>query len=156
MLSCRHQLQDDRIYWKEALTLAVAGYRVIHIAVGTQKADYTSAEGIRLIQIMPALYSKNKWLNRICSLITRRKHLLDGIFTAAVATNADVYHFHDLEINAIGSRLKGLPWHPKIIYDVHEAYADLIRDHAPAYCQMDSPFAGFLRGPHGIGCSCAL
>jgi hypothetical protein len=32
MISSLHGLYDDRIYWKEALTLKHAGYDVIHLA----------------------------------------------------------------------------------------------------------------------------
>ena len=130
MLSCEHPLQDDRIYWKEALSLKKAGYTVIHIGVGTEKKDYISAEGIRLIQVARKRHA-NPYFNIFLRLIRIRKDITQEIFSAAKTVNASVYHFHDLQINKIGNLLKALPQRPRIIYDVHESYGDLIRDHSP-------------------------
>jgi glycosyltransferase involved in cell wall biosynthesis len=131
MLSCQHQPGDDRIYWKEALSLKKAGYTVVHIAVGAEKKDYLSAEGIRLIQLTRKKYFSNAYIDKFFRLISFRKDVTADILSAAKAINADVYHLHDVQINKIGKRLKQLPQKPKVIYDVHESYGDLIRDHSP-------------------------
>jgi len=133
MLSCQHQPLDDRIYWKEALSLKKAGYTVVHISAGSEKKEYTSPEGIRLIQVARKKYFSNAYLDKLFRIICFRKDVTKEILNAATAINADVYHLHDLQINKIGPALKRLPQRPKIIYDVHESYADLIRDHAPFF-----------------------
>lgn len=133
MVSCRHKLQDDRIYWKEALSLQKAGYRVIHIGVGNTIADFLTPEGIRLIQIAYRRYFSNRLINKIFRRLLFRQHINADILLAADQLKADVYHLHDLEINTIGPKLKKLPWQPIVIYDVHESYPDLIRDHSPAW-----------------------
>ncbi len=51
----------------------------------------------------------------------------EEIFNIAKDLKCNVYHFHDLYLNLIGKRLKRLPFKPKVIYDVHESYIDLIR-----------------------------
>ena len=139
MLSCQHSLQDDRIYWKEALTLKQAGYKVIHIGAGSVASDYFSAEGIRLITIPAPRFLNAPVADKIFKLIRGKPAVTDLIFVAAKAVRADVYHFHDLQINKIGKRLKRLPWSPKVIYDVHESYPDLLRDLAPR--NMRLPFS---------------
>jgi hypothetical protein len=40
MISCRHSLLDDRIYSKEAITLAEKGYDVVHIGYGDRFETY--------------------------------------------------------------------------------------------------------------------
>jgi hypothetical protein len=51
MLSCTHQAKDDRIYWKESLSLQRNGYQLTHIATGANDSDTVSQEGIRLIEV---------------------------------------------------------------------------------------------------------
>lgn len=132
MISYLHSLQDDRIYWKEALSLKKNGYRVIHIALGTEKRDFTTPEDIRLIQLEKKVYCKNPLADKLFRLFTFRKKATSALFRLAKSLNADCYHFHDVQIHAISRRLKELPQRPKVIYDVHESYGDLIRDHSTA------------------------
>jgi glycosyltransferase involved in cell wall biosynthesis len=131
MLSCLHSLQDDRIYWKEALTLKKAGYNVVHIGLGNEKADYYSKEGIRLIQVYHRRYFRHPVADKLFRIITFRRNSTRNIFTAAQSLQATVYHLHDLQLNRIGPQLKRLPWFPKVIYDVHESYKDLFIGHSP-------------------------
>lgn len=51
------------------------------------------------------------------------------MFEAAAALNADVYHFHDLNINKIAPKLKNLEHRPIVIYDVRDPYAQNIKDY---------------------------
>jgi hypothetical protein len=51
MLSYTHQLKDDRIYWKESLSLIRNGYEVTHIAIGENDSDTYSEDGVRLIEV---------------------------------------------------------------------------------------------------------
>lgn len=127
MLSCLHGLYDDRIYWKEALSLKKHGYNVIHLGVGEEEKDFISEHGIRLISIKRKRYFTNPFVDKIFRTITFRKNIYKNIFLKANELNANVYHIHDLQLNKIGSRLKNLNQQPKVIYDVHEDYGDMIR-----------------------------
>lgn len=122
MISCLHPLQDDRIYWKEALSLKNHGYEVIHIGVGSQNRDFISNEGIRLIEIARKRYFTNPFVDKLYRLLTFRPNIYKKILIQAELLNADVYHFHDLQLNRIGPKLKKLSHKPKVIYDVHEPY----------------------------------
>lgn len=125
MLSCRHGLYDDRIYKKEGLTLVRNGYEVLHVAYGDEKADFVSADGIRLVQV--------KKLKRGATLGSKWKSFkqtfLGDLFSVAKALRADVYHLHDVELCRIAMKLKRLPWKPKVVYDAHEPYKENLLDY---------------------------
>ena len=127
MISCLHGLYDDRIYWKEALSLRRNGYRVTHISVGDESRDIISEHGIRLIQVRRKQYLKNPYIDKILRFILFRPSVYLQILDLATVIKADVYHFHDLQINKIGQKLRQLPHHPKVIYDVHEPYPESFR-----------------------------
>jgi glycosyltransferase involved in cell wall biosynthesis len=125
MISCCHSSLDDRIYKKQALTLAKNGYEVIHIGYGDDLKDYYTADNIRIIQI-----KKLKKGDTIRSKMTALKQLqMNDLFLAAKSVTADVYHLHDVELCRIALKLKKLPWQPKIIYDAHEPYIDNLKDY---------------------------
>lgn len=126
MLSTLHGLYDDRIYWKESISLKNAGYHVIHISIGSEDKDFISNEGIRLIQIQQKRHLKNPYLDKLYRIISFKKPIHQKVFDKAVDLQADVYHFHDLQLNKIGQKLKNLPFKPKVIYDIHEPYPDMV------------------------------
>ncbi|MDR0792523.1 MAG: glycosyltransferase, partial [Chitinophagaceae bacterium] len=119
MLSSNHSLLDDRIYWKEALSLHKNGYEVCHIGKGEEAREYTTPEGIKLIEI-PSVPS-----SKVAILFKRPSSSYQKIFELAKKEKADAYQFHDWRLNIIGKQLKQLPHKPKVIYDAHEATADL-------------------------------
>jgi glycosyltransferase involved in cell wall biosynthesis len=125
-ISFNHSPFDDRIYWKELLSLKEAGYTTIHIAVGERNEDFISAEGVRIIvikrQTLWKSFSTRPYLHKALQFLFKRKGTINEIFKVASSFNASVYHYHDLQINAIAKDLKNLPQRPKIIYDAHEAY----------------------------------
>jgi glycosyltransferase involved in cell wall biosynthesis len=127
MISCLHGLYDDRIYWKEALSLQKNKYQVTHLAVGNEDRDFISEHGIKLMQIARKRYFKNPYLDIIFRKITFRKNIYKQLLAKATHLEADVYHFHDLQLNRIGPKLKKLRHNPKVIYDVHEPYPEIIR-----------------------------
>ncbi|MCF8367979.1 MAG: glycosyltransferase family 4 protein [Bacteroidales bacterium] len=136
-LADSHNLFDDRIYWKEAVSLKKQGYDIHIILAGDKEERGTTDEGIHYIQLKREVYSKNRYLNYLI------KRILPGglyakMLKEAMNLKADVYHFHDLKLNRIGPELKALSWKPKVIYDVHEPYPENIRD----YIQTPD----FLRG----------
>jgi len=129
MLSDMHPLFDDRIYWKECLSLKKHGYNVIHIGVGESNTDKISEHGIRLICIQKKVYSKNLYLDIIIRKIFFRKKLYKKLFKIASELKADYYNIHDLKLTSYMKRLKILPHKPITIYSIHESYPDKIRDY---------------------------
>lgn len=127
MISSLHGLYDDRIYWKEALSLKNHGYEVMHLTIGQQEMDFMSDEGIRLIQVHKRTYFKNPYLDVLFRRLTFRLDVYKRLLQKCAALQADVYHFHEIQINTIGRHLKRLAHKPKVIYDVHEDYYEQYR-----------------------------
>jgi glycosyltransferase involved in cell wall biosynthesis len=125
MISCCHHLLDDRIYKKEAVTLAQAGYELVHIGYGDCFEDYYTDDKIRIIQIEKLKKGKS-FLSKVAAF---RQLYLNDLFQAAKAVSADVYHLHDVELCRIALKLKKLPGQPKIIYDAHEPFIDNLKDY---------------------------
>lgn len=98
---------DHRIFYKQAKSLAGAGYEV------TVVAPHTACEVVDGIKIKAVRKERNK-LKRM--LLTTFR-----IFMAGIREKADIYHFHDPELIPAGLalRLTGR----KVIYDVREYYA---------------------------------
>jgi glycosyltransferase involved in cell wall biosynthesis len=132
MLSCRHALLDDRIYKKEALTLARNGYRVIHIGYGETNRDYLTPEQIRIIERKKEKRGKTFRSWRAAFL----QRLSGDLFRAASSVAADIYHLHDVELCRMARKLQQLPHRPKVIYDAHEPFIDNLLD----YWRKRSPF----------------
>ncbi len=131
MMSCMHSLYDDRIYWKQALSLKNAGYRLIHLGVGNEEFDIVSEDGIRLIQIKRKKFSDVFIINYLMKRFSRHNEY-KRMLRIAGSLKADAYHLHDLQLNKIGKQLKKLPNRPKILYDVHEPYPVTIADREAA------------------------
>ncbi len=125
MVSCLHPLYDDRIYWKEGLTLKKNGFNVIHLGVGDENSEIISEHGIRLISVRKKRYLKNPYLDILFRKITFRKNIYHTLLQKAKKLQSDAYHLHDLQLNRIGPKIKRLPHHPKLIYDVHEPYPEI-------------------------------
>ncbi|MDR3266296.1 MAG: glycosyltransferase family 4 protein [Tannerella sp.] len=124
MISCCHHLLDDRIYKKEAVTLAQAGYELVHIGYGDCFEDYYTDDKIRIIQIEKLKKGKSL-LSKVAAF---RQLYLNDLFQAAKTVSADVYHLHDVELCRIALKLKKLPGQPKVIYDAHEPYDVFLKD----------------------------
>ena len=123
MISDSQDAFDDRIYWKQAVSLRKAGYQVTHIVIAKEESEFYTKENIKIVKIKSVIYFKNRLLNLFFKIIFRNSNL-NLLFKAAKNEKADVYHFHDLKINFIVRKLKKLPWNPKIIYDVHEPFPE--------------------------------
>jgi len=130
-ISSLHGLRDDRIYWKEALSLQRAGYRVVHLGVTDKAVDETSPEGIRLIGLPRKRYFTNPWVDILFRRLTFRPDVYRQLLQVCEELKADVYHIHDIQINRIGAALQQLPHRPRIVYDVHEDYGDQFLSHFP-------------------------
>lgn len=108
-----HRSSDNRIFQKECLSLANAGYDVTLVAPGESREE----GGVHVLGVGPMPSSP-------------RERLLKGAFRAAAraaeALDCDVYHVHDPELLPFVLRMarKG----KKTIFDSHEHYAEMIRE----------------------------
>ena len=104
-ISFNHSPFDDRIYWKELLSLKEAGYETVHIAVGDHDSDFISEEGVRIIIIKKEVlfkpFAKFPFLNKALQALFYKKGTINTILKIAASLNASVYHYHDLQVNAI-------------------------------------------------------
>lgn len=124
-MSVCHAPFDDRIYKKEAVTLAMNGFEVSHICYGESRQDFVTTDHIRIIQ----LEKKKKGKNVKTFLAALKQTGLQDMFYTAKQLNADIYHLHDVELCRIAMQLKRLPQHPKVIYDAHEPYWEKLLDY---------------------------
>jgi len=100
-----HPALDIRIFEKECISLANNGWEVHLLAPNTTSRR---ERGVQIHGIDCS--SENRWLR----IIHRSRVMLQ----AAIAIDADVYHFHDPEFLLQASKLVRLG--KKVIYDVHE------------------------------------
>jgi glycosyltransferase involved in cell wall biosynthesis len=131
MISSLHGLYDDRIYWKEAISLQRFGYQVVHVGTGHKDLDFITEHGIRLIQIRKKRYFQNPYVDILFRKLTLKSGIYAKMFRICSAVRADVYHYHDIQVNRIARKLKKLPHAPRLIYDVHEDFADLLLSQYP-------------------------
>ena len=102
-----HDSDDVRIFQKECVSLASAGYDVYLVAQGKSRED----RGVHVIGLNePAPESRTKRLTEFA-----RK-----IYEKALEIDADIYHFHDPELLPYGLKLKKRG--KKVIFDSHENY----------------------------------
>lgn len=127
-LSDAHTIYDDRIYWKYCLSLKKNGYDVVFIGLANKNCYFVSKEGIELFGLVRKNYVKVRFLNKILKILLK-KDVYHEIYKIARKLNADIYHFHNINLNLIGKKLKNLPQHPVVVYDVREPYPQHIRDY---------------------------
>lgn len=112
ILTTGHQALDNRIFYKQALTLK-KNYDDITLIVPDEREEYME-QGVRILGVKRA------------NSLYGRFQLGDTVVKKAIEVGADVYHFHDFElIYKVGKIKKALP-HCKLIYDVHEHYPDMM------------------------------
>ena len=109
ILSSVHLALDNRVFYREARTLAEAGYDVTLIAVHDRDEE---RDGIH-IRALPRVPR------------SRRPLLWRALARLAVASQADVFHIHDPELLLVTPYLRRATGRPTI-YDIHEANADFI------------------------------
>ncbi len=122
-LADKHELFDDRIYWKMAVPLKEKGYEIHYLLIRNEAKIGITKEGINYEILKLKTFSKNQYLNFILKLLNPNNNY-KKLFNKAKKLNADVYHFHDLWINRIGRKLKKLPQKPVVFYDAREPYAE--------------------------------
>lgn len=113
MLTTGHTALDDRIFYKEALSLGKK-YNDIYVVAPDEKKNYV-VNGINIIG------------TRIPKSLKDRFRVAKEVVDEAIKVKADVYHFHDYELIFYVLKIKKSLPKAKIVYDVHEHYPDMIR-----------------------------
>jgi glycosyltransferase involved in cell wall biosynthesis len=120
ILTTVHDPFDSRVFYKEARSLARAGYAVTLLGQG---APDQVIDGVRFKPLPPRPPAQHAW---------KRWFRLRKVWIRARQENADLYLLHDPELTPVGLLLK---WGGKrVIYDVHEhvPYQILDKDWIPA------------------------
>lgn len=112
-ISSLHKFDDTRIYFKECVTLADAGYQVSLVAPNA-KDQFTHN-----VQVFGVANNSKSRFFRITIVAWR-------VFRKALKTKSKVYHFHDPELIWIGFLLKFIG--KTVVYDVHENVGAQIKD----------------------------
>jgi len=111
-LTSVHPANDTRIFEKECLSLAAAGYDVHLVAPA---AESGRVRGITIAAVPPAR-------GRVARAIVTTARVV----ARAMSIRARVYHFHDPELIPAGILLRALG--KRVLYDVHEDVAADILD----------------------------
>ena len=141
MLSSVHRALDNRVFFREARTLARAGHEVTLIAVHDRDEV---RDGIRIV----ALPRVPRW---------RRPVLWRLLLRRALATDADIFHFNDPELMFVIPLLRLRSGRPTV-YDVHEAYPEFfaVKDYLPAWVRYPMAWMFRLLEPLLARCHSAL
>jgi len=113
-LTSSHLALDTRIFDKEAVSLAKAGYDVAVIG------QHDKAERVNGVRIVPLRKRAGRFKRYVIGTWDLLRH--------ALREKAKVYHFHDPELIPVGVLLKCLG--KKVVYDVHEDYQQLVMSRA--------------------------
>ena len=102
-MTSAHEEEDIRIFRKECVSLAEAGYDVYLV----ERGESYEKNGVHIVGVgeIPA---------------GRLKRMTQGakkVYAAAKALDADIYHFHDPELLPYGLKLKKAG--KKVIFDSH-------------------------------------
>lgn len=125
-LSYKHNAQDTRIFYKEALALKKSGYDVTVIA---NHPCNETIDGIKIISLNNKLLLKYDFI----SILT--------LGFLALKEESDVYHFHDPQLIPIALLLKALTT-AEVFYDVHEDYPKKVGKRIEGFNWL--PFSSFF------------
>ena len=109
-LSSLHKQLDPRIFYRECISLAKAGYQVCLICPCGKNGI------VEKVKIVDCLRWNNRFLRMIFSPL---------IVFPALKMNAEIYHFHAVELIPVGLILK-LLFRKKVIYDIHEDFPSMM------------------------------
>lgn len=109
-MTSAHAPGDVRIFQKECVSLAQAGYHVYLV----QRGDSGESQGVHIVGVG---YPSGGRIARMTSFARK-------VYEAAYSVDADIYHLHDPELLPYGLKLikKG----KKVIFDSHEFTAEAI------------------------------
>lgn len=107
-----HGPEDVRIFHKECISLAKAGYETYLV----QRGDSYEKNGVHIVGFGEVTGGRLKRMTQVA----RRA------YEAALSVDADIYHLHDPELLPYGLKLKKRG--KKVIFDSHEFYRLQMRD----------------------------
>src|SRR5262245_18997932 len=128
-LTSVHAADDTRIFWKECLSLAEAGYRV-SLVVPEERAGRRQANAVEIVAV-----------KRRSGRFARMLASTFGVAAAGLRQRAAIYHFHDPELIPAGLALRLLG--KRVIYDVHEDVPRRILFKSWIPRNLRRPVAGF-------------
>ena len=103
-----HPRYDVRIFLKECVSLAKAGYEVTLLCADNLPAEIRDGVTIKSVDYFPS--------GRIKRILGAKKAMLKG----ALEIDADIYHLHDPELLPVALSLKNRG--KIVIFDSHEEY----------------------------------
>ena len=132
VLTSVHHPFDQRIFYKEAVSLVEAGYAVTLVGPGPA-AWAGEHRGVRIVPLPVPAAPRG------------RLALQARLLAAALRAGADIHHLHDPELLPLGCLLKALG--RRVIYDVHEDF--------PAAALTRTWVPGLVRRPLSIAVDAA-
>ena len=110
-ITSAHGPEDVRIFHKECVSLAKAGYETYLV----QRGKSYEKNGVHIVGFGEVTGGR---LKRMTQIAWRA-------YQTALSVDADIYHFHDPELLPYGLKLKKKG--KKVIFDSHECYVEQIR-----------------------------
>ena len=111
-MTSAHAPEDTRIFHKECVSLANAGYEVYLVARG----ESYEKNGVYIVGVGEASGGR----------LQRMTEVAHRVYQKALSLDADIYHFHDPELLPYGLKLKKKG--KKVIFDSHENTLDQIQE----------------------------
>lgn len=105
-MTSAHASNDGRIFRRECVSLAQAGYGVYLVAPGESRTE----KGVQVVGVG----------DKPASRLKRMTGFARQVYRTALALDADVYHIHDPELLPFGMKLKRRG--KKVVFDSHEHY----------------------------------
>lgn len=109
-MTSAHAPEDVRIFHKECVSLAKAGYDVYLV----ERGDSYEKDGVHIVGVGQPSGGR----------LSRMTGFSKKVYETALALDADVYHFHDPELLPYGLKLKKAG--KKVVFDSHEHTAEAI------------------------------
>lgn len=107
-LSSMHRRDDKRVHYKEARSLASAGFDVLHICPGPE-SGLDEEDGVQVRSYVP----QEGLIGRVLQL--------RYLYRLAVEIDADAYHCNEVDSWIVGVALKIIR-NKRCVFDVHEHY----------------------------------
>lgn len=109
-MTSAHKSDDTRIFHKECVSLAKAGYDVFLVAQG----ESYEKDGVHVVGVEKQTGSR----------LSRMLFTTKNVYKAALSIDADIYHIHDPELLPFALKLHKSG--KRVIYDSHEDYPSTI------------------------------